>query len=495
MAITQSGVHQPGSMGPKPKRPRRTRMRVSPDGGIDITHAYTWQADLSANDAKGDSDTWVQLATSGTFAGHRAGPFELNAKVFREILANFKATKNRRVPWDYEHASEQDPTEGSLPVTGAPAPAWVVDMEIRGGNLWGLVEWGKQLRQQVRDGEYRFLSPAIVFNSVDRVSGKPIGARLSSVAATNKPFLDGMQPLAATEANSATAPVVALAGRYVHATHEYMPVLRACMGMDDMATATECSEQFTRICDWYDAGSGEAFQGVDVPGYVARFRQALNVPMGTTWEDMVDTVEAMIDAAIEEHEERMHATTMTTAAGSGAPTIPAQPEPPGATTMTEQDKELALKLSQVTTQNSELALTLKDVTTKLETANKSITELTAWKAERENGDVVAMVDAAFDTYKDSKKLTDADKEAMLDVAKNAPKSFAKLYPAVKMSERHLMRTLSTAPGPRQNAPILPVHAGGDESIPDMTLRLMKEEKLSYNAALNKAYRLRQSVSA
>jgi hypothetical protein len=132
---------------------------------------------------------WVQLAEVGAWKGHVAGPFEMTPKTFDEVVRNFD-DRGLPVAGDYEHASESDPTEGSVPQGGAPATGWAHRLENRGiGGLWGLVEWLEKARQQIKSGEYAFLSPAIRFGAKDPQTGASIGARLSSFAITNSPFL------------------------------------------------------------------------------------------------------------------------------------------------------------------------------------------------------------------------------------------------------------------------------------------------------------------
>jgi hypothetical protein len=142
---------------------------------------------------------WVQLARQGSFAGHPQGkPFRLDLRTFNTMIANFRANKDGELPIDFEHASEQDPTEGSIPSGGAPAQGWIVDLAIRDdGNLYALVQWGALARQYIREGKYKFISPAFHLQSKNRETGEPTGPYLSSAALTNQPFLDGMQPLAA----------------------------------------------------------------------------------------------------------------------------------------------------------------------------------------------------------------------------------------------------------------------------------------------------------
>jgi hypothetical protein len=156
------------------------------------------QLSLDAGDDDGEP-VWIQLAKPGTFRGHPSGkPFTLNRSVFEQIIANFRGNKDGRLPIDFEHASEQDSAEGSIPMSGAPAQGWIVDMKIEvDGNLWAKVEWGKLAREYIREGQYRYISPAIHLRMKDRETGLEIGAYVSSAGLTNQPFLDGMRPLAA----------------------------------------------------------------------------------------------------------------------------------------------------------------------------------------------------------------------------------------------------------------------------------------------------------
>lgn len=154
--------------------------------------------ELAAKDEAGEP-VWIQIATAGQFKGHSAGPFELSASVFSEIVRNFGATQNKRVAIDFEHASEMSAADGSIPTLGAPAVGWVTALDNRGDSLWALVEWLEPAKSYIKEGKYRYISPAIRFGARDRVTGQRIGAVLSSVALTNHPFLDGMMPVAAKD--------------------------------------------------------------------------------------------------------------------------------------------------------------------------------------------------------------------------------------------------------------------------------------------------------
>jgi phage I-like protein len=143
-----------------------------------------------------DAPVWIQIAKQGKFLGHSAGPFELNETIFKEIIANFKAHPEH-LPIDFEHASEAAATDGSIPTHGAPAHGWIQDMKIVSPDLFGLVAWTPLARDYIKNGNYRHFSPAVRLGAKDRVTGKPIGARMTSGALTNSPFLAGMQRVAA----------------------------------------------------------------------------------------------------------------------------------------------------------------------------------------------------------------------------------------------------------------------------------------------------------
>lgn len=161
--------------------------------------------------------SWLQLAKAGTWSGHSMGEFTFDAKTFGEIASNFAKSLNGRIPLDFEHAAEAG-FEGSIAQKGAPAQGWIVELRYTNDALEGKVEWNENQpgMEYVRDGAYMFLSPAVIFDSFDRVTGKAIGAELTSCAMTNRPFLDGLKPLAArhdvSSPTTATARVTKTSG-------------------------------------------------------------------------------------------------------------------------------------------------------------------------------------------------------------------------------------------------------------------------------------------
>ncbi|HXJ71780.1 MAG TPA: hypothetical protein VNM37_02965, partial [Candidatus Dormibacteraeota bacterium] len=106
------------------------------------------------------------------------------------------------IQFDYEHASEMPGSEGDIPQRGAPAPAWVCDVQVRdaadgSAQLWALAKLGQQIRGQIGRNEYRFTSIAFDLKHPNWVTGEDQGPTLTSIAFTNHPFLKNLESYAA----------------------------------------------------------------------------------------------------------------------------------------------------------------------------------------------------------------------------------------------------------------------------------------------------------
>jgi hypothetical protein len=141
----------------------------------------------------------------------------ITAEDLSRMVENFNKRKNDCVVIDYEHASE-DPTVAR----GGPIPAagWIHSLSIadcrlpiegnghsrESGNpgLKALIEWTPLSEEMIRNGQYRFFSPAIDWEAKDKESGEPQGATLTSGALTNHPFLEELPPLRLSETAGAT---------------------------------------------------------------------------------------------------------------------------------------------------------------------------------------------------------------------------------------------------------------------------------------------------
>lgn len=222
---------------------------------------------LVASEVADEGPIWIQVALAGNFKGYSGGELKFDAVFFNKVIANFHAHPwyqagadgigcKRVVPYDYEHASEMDPTSGSIPQNGAGAPAWALELQLRTdaegvAQLWALTEpVSDEVRMQLKTGAYLSTSVCIWKDAIDGVTGNKIGPVLTSVAFTNHPFIKGMEQIAARvevwgEAESAEELIVGL---------------RDILELDETATADIVGGALSEL--------GAAFmEGRTYPGY------------------------------------------------------------------------------------------------------------------------------------------------------------------------------------------------------------------------------------
>lgn len=118
------------------------------------------------------------------------GHWHLTAELARKVIEAVAAQRTD-VLVDYEHQSLLTKDNGQP----APASAWLKKLEWRDGpadqaGLWATdVTWTARAKAAVEAGEYRYLSPVFAYDEKGRV------LRLDSVALTNNPALDVLDPL------------------------------------------------------------------------------------------------------------------------------------------------------------------------------------------------------------------------------------------------------------------------------------------------------------
>lgn len=165
---------------------------------------------IDASVADSEGSTWLHVATEGTYNGH-TNRFTLDQASFDELIGNFH--KDPRfiqvlnglgadvLPFDYEHASEMPGF--TVAKDGAPAVGWVQDLKTETGadgkiRLYALTNLGDKIKEQIRNNEYKFTSIAFHPNSKDRLTGETIGMLMTSIAFTNTPFIQDLEPIAAS---------------------------------------------------------------------------------------------------------------------------------------------------------------------------------------------------------------------------------------------------------------------------------------------------------
>lgn len=441
-------------------------------------------ADAGAAYAEARAPRWNQIAKVGRFLGHPAGPFELTPAIFADIARNYLDVDMGQVALDFEHASEADETSGTIPSEGAPAQGWVKQLDNRGqGGLWGLIEFGEPALSYVLKQKYKGFSPAIRFGAKHPETGRPIGARLTSVALTNKPFLRGLAPLTASDTGAVTMSLDRpLMSSTFHAD------MRAALGLDGEATLDRCSAKCAELRELcMTADDAMMSQGVDLAPRMASLKALMGMANHATLGDILDAVEGMIDDAIERHEATYHSTTDDTDTGAMTASDTIHGAEEAQTIMSDTDKDLAVKLGEEKQKNTilaseraalanekaELNLRLKDVEAenvkiKADLAAAQAAEAKAAKllTDREEATLGARVEEAFSTYAESRKLSDDDKADMLLSLRNNAERFERRFPRVAADQRHLLQPRTTG----RTATAETTRAMGDGRTPGQQVR-------------------------
>ena len=186
-------------------------------------------AEATTSTGFGEATGRIQLFPLGTFAARDGRPGNINggrAKSWRltteDARALVKSWGHRKtlVVVDYEHQTHLSDKNGQP----APAAGWIVGLELASDGLYAAVEWTDRARAAIRAKEYQYISPVFLW---DKTTGAVL--ELVSVALTNHPALDGMEPAQAkTE------------GGILH-MDKILAMLRKLLGLPDAADEAACT--------------------------------------------------------------------------------------------------------------------------------------------------------------------------------------------------------------------------------------------------------------
>jgi len=186
-----------------------------------------------------DTDTnlvRIPLAITGKWV-RGASELSITRADLEAIHRNFQQRLNGEINVDYDHASEMPEVAAGGPIPSAGRIVKLDPPEIMNGSresgvgsrgrtdsllptpysrfiLHGWYEPTDRARQLIHNREYRFISPAIDWATRNKRTGKPQGATLTSVALTNRPFLEEMPPIQLSD------PAYQLVGEHLHGAPE-----------------------------------------------------------------------------------------------------------------------------------------------------------------------------------------------------------------------------------------------------------------------------------
>ena len=261
-------------------------MRGDPVG---VTRYSTQCTFNVANDNAGDDRRWIQVAAAGHYKGHPGGEFTLGRAEFSTMLRNFRAHPSYKadngvgcadvLPFDFEHAIETATPEDHAK-RGVPAQAWAQELQIRAGangraELWALCRYLPLAKKYVQQGSYKWTSIVFHIRYTNPVSGNEQGHTLTSIAFTNNPFIQGMQPIAARY-GAAGDPIVQLA-LMPETLERVFSRMRRVFDLPSTAMYPEVRAQIERLRQLL-AMPEPRRMGVDCAYLVGRLRDVLNLP-------------------------------------------------------------------------------------------------------------------------------------------------------------------------------------------------------------------------
>jgi phage I-like protein len=173
---------------------------------VEQTTRPRFMATLDAAAGEAAGKVRIPLAVTGTWV-RGSNKFSITPDDLESIVRNFRERQNGEINVDYDHASEMPEVAAGGPIPSAGRIVGIDLPEKLGANregsspfaaqhsrsiLWGWFEPTERARTLVRNLEYRYISPAIDWGAKNKRTGKPQGATLTSVALTNRPFLEEM---------------------------------------------------------------------------------------------------------------------------------------------------------------------------------------------------------------------------------------------------------------------------------------------------------------
>ena len=203
-------------------------LEICKDEPLDsLRHLVLCQVDL----ADGKPPEWVPLVPAGEIAAFDGREFSNPDP--DAVVAAFEADP-RDVPVDWEHASELKAPKGEP----APAAGWIVAMENRDGEIWGNVEWTPKGSDSLTTREYRYISPAFLFDKAKKVIKEIVSAALVNRPAMDMPAVAHTTATAAQE-NSMNPELLKLLGLTEDATAEAVLAAVAVLQAGPQAVAEE----------------------------------------------------------------------------------------------------------------------------------------------------------------------------------------------------------------------------------------------------------------
>jgi len=244
--------------------------------------------------------SWVECAYESEWHGHPMGAFEFTAEVFADVIRIFDADE-QPVPFLYGHPRHD---MGHA----IDAAGWIQAFEVRGAELWALVEWTDDAADKIKTGKQRFCSVVIDFAPIDRVTGEPSGrGEIFEIGLTPSPFLPGMTPITLSRVGAPARPTQRTLMANPNDPNKVLDAVSAALGMKKGSSPEKIKATLDALVALASALADEAppaMAAADAPSDEAKMSHALSVVKkhfalmdGMVYDDVaeeVDTGAAML---------------------------------------------------------------------------------------------------------------------------------------------------------------------------------------------------------
>ncbi|MDA0148848.1 phage protease [Vibrio sp. LaRot3] len=217
-------------------------------------------------------DGWLLLIPAGEFTGDDSRSW--NNSNPELVVAN---SNPDNTPWDIEHSTH---IKGPI---GEPAPAygWVVEYQVRNGEVWGRVEFNDDGLSLIEKKSYRFYSPAFHFTSAGVVHS------IESVGFTNQPNLPKQLPALNHKDKTAM---------------NLSPELAAALGLEPTASVADAVAAVGQMNTDHQLALNRA-QQIDLDKHVPKETYQLALNRAQSAEDKLaelhtQEIESLVDGAI-----------------------------------------------------------------------------------------------------------------------------------------------------------------------------------------------------
>jgi len=148
---------------------------------------------LAADQIDDEGRQWIEVMPIADKARNGPWYFTITAADLETYAESIRANAGK-TPIDYDHEGAKGSTRAAGWFTG-DAEVRTTDGEPR---LWAQVEWTPKAQQEIRDGEFRFLSPEFDFEEKEPKSGLLTKAKeIVAATLTNRPFFSELAPVTA----------------------------------------------------------------------------------------------------------------------------------------------------------------------------------------------------------------------------------------------------------------------------------------------------------